>query len=101
MTTTENLFLITGATGNTGTPTVKPLRDAGHRARAFVDDIDQRSKSLEELRAEVVARDFLDFAAVSSAMVGVTAAYFCYPIYEQPWRASHPAAEHRRIGALP
>jgi uncharacterized protein YbjT (DUF2867 family) len=36
MATKENLFLITGATGNTGTPTVKLLRDAGHRVRALV-----------------------------------------------------------------
>jgi NAD(P)H dehydrogenase (quinone) len=49
MATKENLFLITGATGNTGTPTVKLLRDAGHRVRALVHDIDDRSKSLEEL----------------------------------------------------
>jgi len=81
MTTKENLFLITGATGNTGTPTVKLLRDAGHRVRALVHGIDERSKSLEELGAEVVAGDFLDFDAVSSAMVGVTAAYFCYPVH--------------------
>src|SRR6478609_11856789 len=80
MTTKESLFLIMGATGNTGTPTVKLLRDAGHRVRAFVHDIDERSKSLEELGAEVVAGDFLDFDAVSSAMADVTAAYFCYPI---------------------
>src|SRR6478609_6639098 len=80
MATKENLFLIMGATGNTGTPTVKLLRDAGHRVRAFVHDIDERSKSLEELGAEVVAGDFLDFDAVSSATAGVTAAYFCYPI---------------------
>ena len=80
MTTKENLFLIMGATGNTGTPTVKLLRDAGHRVRAFVHDVDERSKELEALGAEVVAGDFLDFDAVSSAMVGVTAAYFCYPI---------------------
>jgi len=81
MTTKENLFLITGATGNTGTPTVKLLRDAGQRVRALVHNIDERSKSLEELGAEVAAGDFLDFDAVSSAMAGVTAAYFCYPIY--------------------
>ena len=81
MTTKENLFLIMGATGNTGTPTVKLLRDAGHRVRAFVHDVDERSTSLEELGAEVVAGDFLDFDAVSSAMAGVTAAYFCYPVY--------------------
>src|SRR5882672_2751350 len=81
MTTKDNLFLIMGATGNTGTPTVKLLRDAGHRVRAFVHDIDERSKELEALGAEVVAGDFLDFDAVSSAMAGVTAAYFCYPIH--------------------
>ena len=80
MTTNENLFLITGATGNTGAPTVKLLRDAGHRVRALVHDIDERSRELEKLGAEVLAGDFLDFDAVSSAMVGVTAAYFCYPI---------------------
>ena len=34
MTTKENLFLIMGTTGNTGTPTVKLLRDTGHRVRA-------------------------------------------------------------------
>jgi uncharacterized protein YbjT (DUF2867 family) len=80
MTTKENLFLITGATGNTGTPTVKLLRDAGHRVRALVHDIDERSKSLEERGVEIAAGDFLDFDAVSSAMTGVTATYFCYPI---------------------
>ena len=81
MTTKENLFLIMGATGNTGTPTVKLLRDGGHRVRAFVHDVDERSTSLEELGAEVVAGDFLDFDAVRSAMAGVAAAYFCYPVY--------------------
>ena len=64
MTTKENLFLITGATGNTGTPTVKLLRDAGHRVRALVHGIDERSKSLEELGAEVLAGDFLDLSLI-------------------------------------
>ncbi|HEX4559224.1 MAG TPA: NmrA family NAD(P)-binding protein [Mycobacterium sp.] len=81
MTVTDGLFLITGATGNTGAPTVKLLRDAGHRVRALVHNIDGRSDILKDLGAEVVAGDLLDFDAVSSAMVGVTAAYFCYPIY--------------------
>jgi uncharacterized protein YbjT (DUF2867 family) len=81
MTVKDDLFLITGATGNTGAPTVKLLRDAGHRVRALVHDIDERSKHLEDVGAEVVQGDLLDFNAVSSAMVGVTAAYFCYPIY--------------------
>lgn len=76
----ERLFLITGATGNTGAPTVKILRDAGQRVRAFVHRADQRSEALSALGAEIVEGDLLDFQAVSSAMAGVTAAYFCYPI---------------------
>lgn len=76
----DQLFLITGATGNTGAPTVKILLDAGHRVRAFVHHVDQRSEALAAIGAEVVEGDQLDFHAVSSAMSGVSAAYFCYPI---------------------
>jgi NAD(P)H dehydrogenase (quinone) len=76
----DQLFLITGATGNTGAPTVKILLDAGHRVRAFVHRVDQRSDALAALGAEIVEGDLLDFHAVSSAMCGVSAAYFCYPI---------------------
>lgn len=76
----DQLFLITGATGNTGAPTVKILLDAGHRVRAFVHRVDQRSDALAALGAEIVEGDLLDFHAVSSAMSGVSAAYFCYPI---------------------
>jgi len=70
----DNLFLITGATGNTGAPTVEILRAAGRRVRAFVHKRDARSRYLEDLGAEVVEGDLQDFDAVSSAMVGVTAA---------------------------
>lgn len=80
MTTRDPLFLITAATGNTGAPTVKLLREAGHRVRALVHTLDERSGRLQELGAEVVAGDLHDFDAVSAAAVGVTAAYFCYPI---------------------
>ena len=76
----EKLFLITGATGNTGAPTARILLEAGHRVRALVHTIDQRSEALAALGAEIVQGDLLDFHAVSSAMSGVGAAYFCYPI---------------------
>jgi NAD(P)H dehydrogenase (quinone) len=76
----DQLFLITGATGNTGAPTVKNLLDAGRRVRAFVHRVDKRSDALAALGAEIVEGDLLDFQAVSSAMSGVSAAYFCYPI---------------------
>jgi uncharacterized protein YbjT (DUF2867 family) len=74
------LFLITAATGNTGAPSVRILLDAGHRVRAFVHRVDKRSDSLAAIGAEIVEGDLLDFHAVSSAMSGVSAAYFCYPI---------------------
>ncbi|WP_068176802.1 NAD(P)H-binding protein [Mycobacterium sp. UM_CSW] len=76
----DPLFLVTAATGNTGAPTVKILLDAGHRVRAFVHRVDHRSDALAALGAEIVAGDLLDFRSVSSAMAGVDAAYFCYPI---------------------
>jgi NAD(P)H dehydrogenase (quinone) len=76
----DQLFLITGATGKTGAPTVKILLEAGHRVRAFVHRVDQRSEALAAIGAEVVEGDLLDFHAVSSAMSGVKAAYLCYPI---------------------
>jgi NAD(P)H dehydrogenase (quinone) len=76
----DELFLITGATGNTGAPAAKILLEAGHRVRAFVHTTDQRSAALAALGAEIVEGDLLDFHAVSSAMSGVSAAYFCYPI---------------------
>jgi NAD(P)H dehydrogenase (quinone) len=76
----DRLFLISGATGNTGAPTVKMLLEAGHQVRAFVHRADQRSETLAAIGAEIVEGDLLDFRAVSSAMAGVNAAYFCYPI---------------------
>jgi NAD(P)H dehydrogenase (quinone) len=51
----DQLFLITGATANTGAPAVKILLDAGHRVRAFVHRTDQRSEALAAIGAEVVA----------------------------------------------
>lgn len=77
---TEKLFLITAPAGNTGAPTVEFLREAGHRVRAFVHRIDDRSEALAAIGAEIVEGDLLDFRAVSSALAGVDAAYFCYPI---------------------
>src|ERR1700689_1516546 len=80
MTDKTELLLITGATGNTGAPTVGLLRERGFRVRAFVHTLDERATRLHEQGAEVIQGDLLDFDAVSSALVGVTAAYFCYPI---------------------
>src|SRR6202048_1079281 len=80
MTTKDDLFLITGATGNTGAHTVRLLRERGLRVRAFVHASDDRVDRLAELGAEVVQGDLLNFQSISAATAGVTAAYFNYPI---------------------
>jgi NAD(P)H dehydrogenase (quinone) len=76
----DELHLITGATGKTGAHTVQILRSQGARVRTLVHHLDERSERLAALGAEVVQGDLLDFHAVSAATAGVTRAYFCYPI---------------------
>jgi NAD(P)H dehydrogenase (quinone) len=80
MTTKDDLFLITGATGRTGAHTARLLLERGLPVRAFVHALDDRAARLAEQGAEVVQGDLLDFPSVSAATVGVTAAYFNYPI---------------------
>jgi NAD(P)H dehydrogenase (quinone) len=43
MSDTTDLFLITGATGKTGAPTVELLRQRGFRVRALVHSLDDRA----------------------------------------------------------
>jgi NAD(P)H dehydrogenase (quinone) len=73
-------FLVTGATGATGSKTVRFLLQGGARVRAFVHREDERSASLGSLGAEVVTGNILDFDAVRNALEGVQGAYFVYPI---------------------
>jgi uncharacterized protein YbjT (DUF2867 family) len=80
MTAKDDLFLITGATGNTGAHTVRLLRERGLPVRALVHSLDDRAARLAEQGADVVQGDLLDFHSVSAATTGVTAAYFNYPI---------------------
>ena len=80
MTNSTDLFLITGAAGNTGAHTVRLLRERGLRVRALVHSLDDRAARLSEQGAEVVQGDLLDFHSISAATAGVTAAYFNYPI---------------------
>ena len=77
----SKLFLVTGATGSTGQPTVSQLLARGHRVRAFVHKEDARSAALLKQGAEVVTGDLLDLNAVRAAMEGVSSAYFCYTAF--------------------
>jgi uncharacterized protein YbjT (DUF2867 family) len=61
-------ILVSGATGDTGRPTVAELIKKGLQVRALAHREDARSKALADLGAEVVN--------------GVHRAYFCFPIAE-------------------
>ena len=76
----QNKFVVTGATGHTGSCTVERLLERGHAVPALAHREDNRSNRLEKMRAEVVVGDFLKFNDVRAAMRGVRGAYFGYPI---------------------
>jgi NAD(P)H dehydrogenase (quinone) len=60
----QTKFLITGATGATGGYTARQLLEKEHAVRALAHRPDERSEQLQELGAEVVFGDFLDFDSV-------------------------------------
>jgi uncharacterized protein YbjT (DUF2867 family) len=76
----EIKFLITGATGATGSAAAMQFLEKGRPVRAFVHREDERSERLRQQGAEVVVGDLLDFDAVREALKGVNRAYFVYPI---------------------
>jgi NAD(P)H dehydrogenase (quinone) len=76
----ETTFLITGATGATGGAATELLLDEKRRVRVLAHRKDDRSKRLEDLGAEVVYGDLLEFDVMRVALNGVQRAYFCYPI---------------------
>src|SRR5262249_26559102 len=76
----SKIFLVTGATGDTGSKVTRFLLEKGYKVRAFVHKNDERSTKLAELGAEIVIGDLLDFQAVRRALDGVSGAYFVYPI---------------------
>jgi NAD(P)H dehydrogenase (quinone) len=73
-------FLVTGATGDTGRPTVKLLREKGYQVRALARREDRRAQDLRDLGAEVVLGDMLDITEMRKAVKGATGAYFVFPL---------------------
>jgi NAD(P)H dehydrogenase (quinone) len=76
----EPIYLVAGATGPTGSFATRELPKSGARVRALVHKLDERAESLRRIGAEVFVGDLLDYGAVRSALQGITAAYFVYPI---------------------
>ena len=73
-------YLVTGATGATGSAVVTLLIDKKKEVRALVHSEDARAQALRELGAEVITGDLLDFESVRASLEGIYSAYFVYPI---------------------
>ncbi len=78
--TPDSPILVTGATGDTGRPTVKLLLERGHRVRSLARKEDERSHKLMDLGAEVVYGDLLNLDDLRAATEGISSAYFVYPL---------------------
>ena len=77
---TSQPVLVTGATGDTGSYAIDALAKFDVPVRAMVHKDDERAAMLRGSGVEVVLGDLLDIDAVRSAMEGVSAAYFVYPL---------------------
>jgi NAD(P)H dehydrogenase (quinone) len=86
--TERKLFVVTGATGDTGRPTVKLLLEKGYRVRALARKEDQRAQNLRDLGAKVVIGDLLNIEEVRKLVKGATGAYFVYALADGQVEAS-------------
>lgn len=77
-----DLYLVTGATGDTGSAAIAELLSKGARVRALVHREDERASALRERNVEIVMGDLLDSHAVQAALQGVAGAYFVYPVMQ-------------------
>src|SRR5258708_36409219 len=73
-------ILVTGATGDTGRPTVKELLKKGLKVRALARREDARSQELASLGAEIVYGDITSLRDMRRGMERGDRAYFCYSI---------------------
>src|SRR6185369_13755445 len=72
-------FLVTGATGRTGSAVVSLLLKAGYPVRALVHRVDARSAALQARGAEIAIADMGDPERVGAAMRGVQRAFWLPP----------------------
>ncbi len=72
--------LVTGATGDTGGYAIDALVKFDVSVRAMVRKDDERAARLRASAVDVILGDLLDIDSVRSAMEGVSAAYFVYPL---------------------
>jgi uncharacterized protein YbjT (DUF2867 family) len=72
------MYVISGATGNTGKAAAKKLLQAGKKVRALVRNV-ERAGDLGALGAEVVAVDLSDRAGLTRALSGAEGLYLLSP----------------------
>jgi uncharacterized protein YbjT (DUF2867 family) len=72
------MFVINGATGNTGSVVAKTLLSAGKRVRVVVRDA-KKAEALAALGAEVFSADITDQQAFERAVTGAEGVYFLSP----------------------
>ncbi len=72
------MFLVTGITGNVGGAAARHLLAAGHTVRALVRD-PQKAADWAKLGVELRQGEFIDTAALASALEGVEGAYLMMP----------------------
>ena len=77
---TNQAVLVTGAAGDTGGYAIDALAKLNVSVRAMVRKDDERAARLRATGVEVILADLLDLDSVRSAMEGVSAAYFVYPL---------------------
>ena len=101
---TQAPILVTGAAGgtqgSTGFHVTRLLREHNLPVRAFVHRLDDRSDRLRALGAEVVEGDLLDLPTVTAALVGVSRAYFTYPVQDGLLQAAATFAAGARTAGL-
>lgn len=73
-------FLVTGATGDTGSEVVNALLAKGQQVKAIVHRIDHRSENLKYKGVEVHQGDLLNIRFMREISAGIHGAYFVYPI---------------------
>jgi uncharacterized protein YbjT (DUF2867 family) len=74
----EDLILVTGATGNTGSALLQQLEGRGARVRAMVRS-DKDGARLPQTGASVVVANFDEPRSLEEALKGVTHAYLVTP----------------------
>jgi uncharacterized protein YbjT (DUF2867 family) len=72
------MFVITGATGKTGSTTAKALLEAGKKVRVLARDA-KKAEGLAALGAEVLTVDLTDQAALGKAVAGAEGVYLLSP----------------------